>query len=139
VSLDTKALKNVEIHLDSTAIVAVTGQSLGLRRPLRLLVVDQDPSGLITGTIQTTRKSFDLQLLDEKNQVLAQLRTPRGTYRFDHLAPGKYRLRVLIDQDGDGRWRGGDPGLKVLPEPVYLYPKVLEVRAGWESEEKLTF
>jgi methionine-rich copper-binding protein CopC len=139
VSLDTKALKNVEIRLDSTAIVAVTGQSLGLRRPLRLLVVDQDPSGLITGTIQTTRKSFDLQLLDEKNQVLAQLRTPRGTYRFDHLAPGKYRLRVLIDQDGDGRWRGGDPGLKVLPEPVYLYPKVLEVRAGWESEEKLTF
>lgn len=139
VSLDTKALKNVEINLDSTAIVAVTGQSLGLRRPLRLPVVDQDPSGLIAGTIQTTRKAFDLQLLDEKFQVLAQLRTPRGTYRFDHLAPGKYRLRVLIDQDGDGRWRGGDPKLQVLPEPVYLYPKVLEVRAGWESEEKLTF
>jgi len=139
VTLDTKALKNVEIMLDSTALVAVTGQSLGLRRPLRLPVVDQDPTGLITGTIQTTHKSFDLQLLDEKNQVLAQLRSPRGTYRFDRLAPGKYRLRVLIDQDGDGRWRGGDPKLRIPAEPVYLYPKVLEVRAGWEDEEKLAF
>jgi hypothetical protein len=139
VSLDTKAVKNVEIRLDSTALVAITGQSLGLRRPLRLPVVDQDPSGLITGAIQTTHKSFDLQLLDEKYQVLAQVHAPHGTYRFDHLAPGKYRLRVLIDQDGDGHWRGGDPNLRVLAEPVYLLPKVFEVRAGWETEEKLTF
>lgn len=139
VSLDTKAVKNVEIRLDSTAIVAITGQSLGLRQPLRLSVVDQDPSGLIAGPIQTTHKSFDLQLLDEKYQVLAQLHSPRNTYRFDHLAPGKYRLRVLIDQDGDGRWRGGDPKLQLPPEPVYLHPKLLDVRAGWESEEKLAF
>jgi hypothetical protein len=139
VSLDTKATKNVEIRLDSTAIVAITGQSLGLRRALRLPVTEQDPSGLITGPIQTTYKSFFLQLLDDKYQVLAQLRSPRGTYRFDHLAPGKYRLRVLIDQDGDGRWRGGDPNLQVPAEPVYLLPKVFEVRAGWEAEEKLTF
>ena len=139
VNLDTKALKTVEIRLDSTAVLAVTGQSLFLRRPLRLAVVDQDPSGQITGTIQTQRKSFDLQLLDEGYQVLAQLHNPRGTYRFDHLAPGKYRLRVLIDQDGDGRWRGGDPNLLLPPEPVYLLPKVFEVRSGFEFDEKLSF
>jgi hypothetical protein len=139
VKLDTKALKNVEIRLDSTALVAVTGQSLYLRRPLRLPVTDQDPSGQVTGTIKTAYKSFDLQLLDEKYQVLAQLHNPRGTYRFDYLAPGKYRLRVLIDQDGDGRWRGADPNLRLAPEPVYLYPKLLEVRAGFEFAEPLSF
>ena len=139
VSLDTKALKTVEIRLDTTALLAVTGQSLGLRRPLRLAVVDQDPSGIITGAIQTAAKSFDLQLLTEQLQVVQELRSPRGTYRFDHLPPGKYRLRVLIDQDNDGHWRGGDPDLEVPAEPVYLYPKVLEVRAGWEDEEKLSF
>jgi hypothetical protein len=139
VTLDTKALKNVEIRLDTTAIVAITGQSLFLRRPLRLLVVDQDPSGQITGTIATKYKSFDLQLLDEKYQVLAQLHNPRGTFRFDYLAPGKYRLRVLIDQDADGRWRGADPDLKRPPEPIFLYPKLLQVRAGFEITEPLTF
>jgi hypothetical protein len=139
VNLDTKALKKVEIRLDSTAVLAVTGQSLYLRRPLRLPVVDQDPSGQVTGTIKTVYKSFDLQLLDEKYQVLAQLHNPRGAYRFDYLAPGKYRLRVLIDQDGDGHWRGADPNLRLAPEPVYLYPKLLEVRAGFEIAEPLSF
>jgi hypothetical protein len=139
VKLDTKALKNIEIRLDSTALLAMTGQSLFLRRPLRLSVTDQDPSGQITGTIQTKYKSFDLQLLDEKYQVLEQLHNPRGTYRFDYLAPGKYRLRVLIDQDGDGRWRGADPNLRQAPEPVFLYPKLLEVRSGFEFVETLSF
>ncbi|QKG58187.1 Ig-like domain-containing protein [Hymenobacter sp. BRD128] len=139
VKLDTKALKNIEIRLDTTALLAVTGQSLLLRRPLRLPVVDQDPSGQIMGTIQTKYKSFDLQLLDEKYQVVAQLHNPRGTYRFDYLAPGKYRLRVLIDQDGDGHWRGADPNLRLAPEPVYLDPKLLDVRSGFEIDETLTF
>lgn len=139
VTLDTKATKNVEIRLDTTAILAVTGQSLGLRRPLRLAVVDQDPSGLITGAIQTTAKSYEIQLLNEQQQVVARLRSPRGTYRFAYLAPGKYRLRVLIDQDGDGRWRGGDPNLVLPPEPIYLYPEVIQVRAGFELVNKLSF
>ncbi|MDJ0364465.1 Ig-like domain-containing domain [Hymenobacter sp. H14-R3] len=139
VTLDTKALKNIEIRLDTLAILAVTGQSLGLRRPLRLAVVDQDPSGLITGTIQTEVKNFDLQLLNEQLQVVAQLRSPRGTYRFAYLAPGKYRLRVLIDQDGDGRWRGGDPDLLVPAEPIYLHPEVIQVRSGFELNNKLNF
>ncbi|WP_460582456.1 Ig-like domain-containing domain [Hymenobacter arcticus] len=139
VTLDTKALKTVEIRLDTMAILAVTGQSLGLRRPLRLAVVDQDPSGLITGTIQTQVKTFDLQLLNEQLQVVAQVRSPRGTYRFAYLAPGKYRLRVLIDQDGDGRWRSGDPDLVLPAEPIYLYPEVIQVRSGFELSNKLSF
>jgi len=139
VNLDTKALKTVEIRLDTTAILAVTGQSLLLRRPVRLAVTDQDPSGLITGSITSKYPQFDLQLLNDQFQVVAQLRSPRGTYRFDHLAPGKYRLRALIDQDGDGHWRGGDPNLRQPAEPIYLYPKTLDVRAGWEAEEKLSF
>jgi hypothetical protein len=139
VNLDTKALKNIEIRLDSTALLAVTGQSLQLRRPLRLAVTDQDPSGLVTGTITTKYKSYDVQLLDEKYQLVSQLHNPRGSYRFDYLAPGKYRLRVLIDADGDGRWRGADPNLKLAPEPIFLYPKLLEVRAGFEFSEPLAF
>jgi hypothetical protein len=80
-----------------------------------------------------------VQLLDEKYQLVSELRNPRGSYRFDHLAPGKYRLRVLIDADGDGRWRGADPSLKQAPEPISLYPKLLEVRAGFEFVEPLAF
>jgi hypothetical protein len=139
--LDTKAQKTVEIRLDTTAITAITGQSLGLRRALRLAVTDIDPSGVIKGTIQTQVKQFDLQLLDEKYQVVRQLRSPKGRYRFDRLPPGSYRFRVLIDQDGDGRWRGADPNLRVPPEPVFVSPTLLKLRANFELDDvvKLAF
>jgi hypothetical protein len=139
--LDTKAQKTVEIRLDTTAITAITGQSLGLRRALRLAVTDIDPSGVIKGTIQTKETQFDLQLLDEKYQVVQQLRSPKGRYRFDRLPPGSYRFRVLIDKDGDGRWRGPDPNLRLPPEPVVVSPTLLKLRANFELDDvvKLAF
>lgn len=139
INLDTKALKTVEIRLDTTAITAVTGQSLGLRRALRLTVNDVDPSGVLMGSIQTKVAQFDLQLLDDKYQVVRQLRSPKGRYRFDRLPPGSYRFRVLIDQDGDGQWRGGSPDLRTPPEPVFVSPTVYKIRANFEFDEKIAF
>ncbi|MGI4833718.1 MAG: Ig-like domain-containing domain [Janthinobacterium lividum] len=137
--LDTKAQKYIEIRLDTTALLTVTGQSLGLRRAVRLLVTDQEPTGVLLGTIQTKQPSFFLQLLNEKYEVVEQRRSPKGPFRFERLPPGKYRLRALIDANNDGRWYPGDPNLQQPAEPVYLYPKLLDIRAGFEIEEKLSF
>ena len=138
VRFNTKARTRLEILLDSAAVTAITGQALRLR-PLRLGISEQDISTSLSGPISTTEKSFEVQLLDEKLQVVASLRSPKGTYRFADMLPGTYRLRVLIDRDGDGRWRGGDPNLLLAPEPVFLAPKSLPIRAGFDMEEPLKF
>lgn len=137
-NLDTKAQKSILIQLDSAAILAVTGQSLRLR-PLRLTLTEQASTGTLSGTIQTKSTHFELQLLNDKFEVIASLSSPKARYRFDNLTPGSYRLRVLLDPDGDGRWRNGDPNLKIPAEPVYVPDKLLQVRANWEVEEALTF
>ena len=52
------------------------------------------------------------------------------------------RARALIrqfDADGDGHWRGGSPDLRTPAEPVYLAPKVLQMRSNFEIEENLVF
>jgi hypothetical protein len=139
ISLNTKAEKTVDISLDSTSIEAITGQPLGLRKPVRLAVTDIDPNGVLLGAIVTKHPQFDLQLLDEQYKVIRQLRSPKGRYRFDRLPPGSYRFRVLIDQDGDGQWRGADPNLRVPPEPVYVSPTLIKLRANFELEDKLAF
>ncbi|MCB2410378.1 Ig-like domain-containing domain [Hymenobacter lucidus] len=139
VNLNTKAKKTVSILLDSTAVTTITGQRLGLRA-LRLVPTDQSPVGSVAGTIQTKYTRFQLQLLDATSQVAAVLESPKGTFRFDNLAPGNYRLRVLIDADANGTWRAGDPKFRVPAEPVYLAPLPIQVRANWEVEDvKLTF
>jgi uncharacterized protein (DUF2141 family) len=134
----TKAQKRLEILLDSAAISAITGQPLRLR-PLRLGISEQDVSTSLSGTITTKEKNFELQLLDDKLQVVGSLFSPKGTYTFSDIAPGTYRLRVLIDSDGDGHWRNGDPNLLLPPEPIYLHPKPQQVRAGFDILEPLSF
>ena len=138
VRFDTKAKTRLEIVLDSAVITAITGQNLRLR-PLRLGISEQDVSTSLSGTITTKEKHFELQLLNDKRQVVASLASPKGSYLFSDMAPGVYHLRVLIDQDGDGRWRGGDPNLLLPPEPVYLDPKDQQIRAGFDIIEPLTF
>ncbi|NVO83633.1 Ig-like domain-containing protein [Hymenobacter terrestris] len=138
VNLDTKAQKTVTLLLDSTAIQSITGRLLGLR-PLKLKVVDQTTTGTLSGPIQTTAKRYWVQLLDEKGQVLLSLDTPKGSFRFDNIAPATYRLRVLIDSNQDGRWQGGDPDLKAAPEPVFLFPKPLTIRSNFDNVETLIF
>ncbi|MCB2380124.1 Ig-like domain-containing protein [Hymenobacter sp. BT635] len=139
INLNTKAKKSVTLTLDSTAVTSIAGQRLGLK-PLRLLVTEQSPVGSVAGTIQTKYTSFQLQLLDQNGQVAGALENPRNTFRFDNLAPGTYRLRVLIDADANGTWRGGDPKFILPAEPVYLAPQPIQVRANWEIEDvKLAF
>ncbi len=139
VSLNTKALNRVEIALDSTALRPVTGQAQRWPRPLRLPLTEVDPNGTLLGTIQTKQAHFILQLLNEKYEVAQTLPAPKGRYRFEHIAPGKYRLRALLDANGDGHWSGGNPDLRTPAEPVYLDPKVLQLRSNFEIEENLTF
>ena len=138
VRFNAKAKTRLDIILDSTAITPITGQSLRLK-PLRLGLSEQDVSTSLSGTVSTPAKSFELQLLDDKFQVVASLKSPKGTYSFTDMAPGTYRLRVLVDADGDGRWRGGDPKLLLAPEPVFLLPKPVQVRAGFDIVEPLKF
>jgi uncharacterized protein (DUF2141 family) len=134
VLLDTKAQKTVTLRLDTLNLTTVTGQRLGAR-PLRLRVTEQATYGSLAGTISTKYKRYEIQLLDQQNKVVASLDSPKNTFRFDRLPPATYTFRVLIDADGDGKWRGGDPNLLLPAEPVFLQPKPEQVRAGFEIEE----
>ncbi len=54
---------------------------------------------------------------------------------FSHLVDDKYRIKALEDRDGNGRWSSGDYARKILPEKVYYFPNVIEIKAGWKVEE----
>ncbi|WP_051718479.1 Ig-like domain-containing protein [Hymenobacter sp. IS2118] len=138
VRFKSKAKTRLEIVLDTTAITAITGERLRLK-PLRLGISEQDVSNSLSGTITTKEQNFELQLLDDKLQVVASLASPKGSYLFANLAPGTYRLRVLVDRDGDGKWRNGDPNLLLPPEPVFLDPRPQQVRAGFDIVTPLAF
>ena len=80
-----------------------------------------------------------VEVLDAKDTVVRQRPLQgSGTVKFTHLAAGEYRLRAVVDADGNGRWTTGDYLLQRQPEDFVLYDKSLQLREKWEMEERWT-
>ncbi|MDP1622964.1 MAG: Ig-like domain-containing protein [Bacteroidales bacterium] len=80
---------------------------------------------------------YIVQLLNEKESFLydEQIVTGSGKIRFDFMAPGKYKLKAINDRNENKRWDTGNYKLKIQPEEVVYFPKIVEIRANWDVEE----
>ncbi len=80
-------------------------------------------------------KQVVVQLTDESGKMLRQEAIrKRQEVMFDHLAPAKYKLRALLDVDGNGKWSTGNYHRNTLPETIIEYKDPLEIRAGWDID-----
>lgn len=80
-----------------------------------------------------------VELLDNREAVLRRKYvTGFEELRFRSLSPGNYRVRVIFDSNGNGRWDTGNYLEKVQPERVIYYPGTIEMRANWEKVETFT-
>ncbi|MFN6039918.1 MAG: hypothetical protein ACK452_15720, partial [Bacteroidota bacterium] len=79
-----------------------------------------------------------LQLMNESNQVVYEQTL---NARKDNLSKlvisgittGNYKLRVVVDANGDEVWTSGDLLMKIKPEKVYYYDKPIEIISEWET------
>lgn len=92
-----------------------------------------DQMGSVSGQITSNYKSFILQLVDTKYEVLEES-VNTMSFKFPYVKPGKYTFRVLIDEDEDGQWSSGNILQDKEPEPVYFYSEIFDVRANWQLE-----
>ncbi len=78
---------------------------------------------------------YILQLLTERGD-LVQERVIGSNTKLDflNLDPGKYRLKLIYDVNGNGEWDTGSYGEKRQPEKIIFYQEPLEVRAGWDLD-----
>lgn len=78
-----------------------------------------------------------IEVLDNRDTVVQSLPLiESGNVRFRHLAAGEYRLRAIVDADGNGRWTSGDYRRQRQPEECILFEKSFTLREKWEIEEK---
>ncbi len=77
-----------------------------------------------------------IQLLTEKNDIVREFRTYENQQiTFDFLPVKKYRLRAIIDKNGNETWDTGDYIKKKQPEPVIYLQSKIETRANWDVEQ----
>ena len=78
-----------------------------------------------------------VQLLKaEKNELVEEVYAEAAQeYVFKNLAPAKYKVRVIYDDNKNGVWDTGSFLLNTQPEKVVYYPTELDVRANWDMTE----
>jgi hypothetical protein len=78
---------------------------------------------------------YIFQLLDEKgNLINAENVGHQGEISLENLLPGKYQVRVIFDQNGNGFWDSGIYQLKQQPERIVFFDELIEIRENWVSE-----
>ena len=79
------------------------------------------------------------QLMDDKGNVLRQVSVVGDTLlSYPHLLPATYRIRAVVDTNGNRRWDAGDYPSRRQSERVVYFDKRLEIRANWDFEEAWT-
>ncbi|GAB3195027.1 uncharacterized protein (DUF2141 family)/methionine-rich copper-binding protein CopC [Pontibacter aydingkolensis] len=130
--------RNISIVIDSTSVRPLEGAPLSFSR-IPLTLAESGGVGSVRGTVSTKYTSYSIQLITQDYKVVQEVNNTKA-FQFKNITPGTYRIRVLIDENNNGKWDAGDPEFKRQPEKVYLYNKTLDVRANWEMEgEKLEF
>ena len=80
-------------------------------------------------------KQVVVQLTDESGKVLKEETIKqKQEVMFDYLMPAKYKLRALLDSDGNGKWSTGNYHRHTLPETILDYKDPLDLKAGWDID-----
>jgi uncharacterized protein (DUF2141 family) len=77
-----------------------------------------------------------LQIMSEKEDILKTIHVHQSDsiLELKYLSPKKYRLKYFADRNNNGKWDTGKYEEKLQPEPVFYYPKEIEVKENWDYD-----
>jgi hypothetical protein len=84
----------------------------------------------VTNTNMTT--GYILQLIQQEKVIKSEV-VKSSKLQFDKLAAGTYTLRLILDENENGKWDTGNFTKKIQPEKVLNYKEPLQVKANWDN------
>lgn len=89
-------------------------------------------------TPSDSTKTYIIQFLNEQKVVLKEnIITQKSALIYKTYPIGKYSIRVVLDENKNGKWDSGDVAKNIQPEKVWWYEKTIGLRANWDLEEKI--
>jgi len=131
-----KEKQNFLLLLKKESVADSTGATLTKNDTLKIATKKQEDYGSIRiKFINLTLSKRPVLQLYEGDKFIDAFPITSNEWRKNLFYPGNYELRILYDTNGNGKWDPGQyPGNKKLPEIVFLIPKELSVRSGWDNE-----
>ena len=80
-----------------------------------------------------------VELIDEKGELVRKIvATGPQVFEFNNLEPKDYGIRVIFDENANGKWDTGNYLKKLEPETIKYFPDMIQLRANWEQNSTFT-
>jgi len=92
----------------------------------------------LTVSVPDSGKSYIVELLNEKKQVLkSDVIHKKTVLVYKNYITGKYTIRVIYDDNNNGKWDSGNVRLRLQPENIWVDPDVIPLRPNWEQQTEI--
>lgn len=124
--------------LDSAAITDSSDKSMVKTDTLRFITKKESDYGNVVLRFSNIDLTKHLVLQFVQGEEIKESH-PLATMEWSKklMAPGDYDIRILYDDNNNGRWDPGDYSKKVQPEKVIALSQKLSVKANWDNERDI--
>ena len=92
--------------------------------------------GIINLQLSNVTSPVIIQVITEKDELISSKKINSDQLiSFKNLPPKNYIVRVIFDDNDNGKWDTGNYLLKVQPERIIYFEKLIELRANWDYNE----
>ena len=92
--------------------------------------------GVINLQVNNVTSPVIIQVITEKDDLIASKKiNSNQLLSFKYLLPKNYIIRAIFDDNENGKWDTGNYLLKIQPEKVLYFEKLIELRANWDDNE----
>jgi len=124
--------------LDSTAISDSTDKSIAKTDTLRFLTKKEADYGNVVlrfSNLDLAKRPVLQFILGEEVKESYSLSSAEWSKKL--MLPGEYEIRILFDDNNNGKWDHGDYSKKLQPEKAISLTQKLGVRANWDNERDI--
>lgn len=132
---NAKSAPENELYLGTGTFVSIELDS-SKKVTERLTPTKLEETGILFVEIETTAPYFFVELLAKDFKILSTKRNLKKM-SFEDLKPGDYQIRLVVDENNNGKWDPGNYYLNQEPEKIVFYKNekdvsLVNLKANWE-------
>lgn len=139
VKIDWKSDTQYKVEFDSTAFLNIYGLYSD-KYTGKIKTREQEYYGRILLNVSNVKKPTLVRLLKfSKSETVVQTKKIYSdqTVIFDYLAPETYMIKLVVDENDNGKWDTGNYKEGLQPEMVHYFRKEIKVRSYWDVEDRI--
>jgi hypothetical protein len=129
-----------ELIINDGALTDIYGdKNKRLSKKFQINKLDNYSQLTVKLTVPDTAKAYVVELLSEDKKLIQSDPITKSTSLvYKGILASKYYVRIIYDENKNGKWDSGNVKLKRQPENIWLNEKLITLRPNWEAEEPVT-